>query len=150
MANEKFLNKNQFLEMAKVKTFTLNEIVNQFDVSLTTARAWSKLPQIEKVESTYPHEFRYKETGDLHDEPVKKNTKGEVTTAPTVQLFNVTNAQLEVMFRKVLQDEVPPLDWNSFLCKAESSADLMKLEDRVKTALMVTMYYKELLINDGL
>src|SRR4030095_10629773 len=133
--------------MIKIRNFTYQEIEEQFDVANGTARNWVTLPGIEMIPGSWPHTFRYIGTNEL---PHSNDNSEPIPSGNVIVLPDVPQEAIEELFRKTMADEVPVLNFNDQFSRIDVTKSLLVLESSLKSALIITNYYKELLKNEGL
>lgn len=136
-------NRILFLEAIKSKAFTLKEIQETFNVSPVTARNWSRLPQVEQVDGSYPLHFRAKglewkaEPSPVVEPPKIPKNYIELPVAPAERI----QEELDKIFDPANRENIV-LNFNEAIKAVESPEDLDKLIIRLKSAIVIALYYK--------
>lgn len=138
----------RFLEEIIHNPMTIDEIVKKYNVVANTARNWVKYDEVEKIPGSYPHAFRRKDTGIIPQSGARPVSKA--TTENVVILPNVPESQVKAFFEKVMGDEAPPFNFNDEFRQIDGGKSLETLMNKLKTCMVVTKYYHDLMEKDGL
>jgi hypothetical protein len=137
------------LEAIKSEPLTIAEIVDRFGCVEGTARTWVKHTEVEKVPGSWPTAYIRKDslvpTGRM---PATEN-QPKPNNVLRYDIPNPPADQKEKFFRAVLAAEAGTLVFVDEFRAADSQKDLLVLINKLKTALVVTDYYLELMKKDG-
>lgn len=142
-------NKAYFLDGIKNNPMTINEIVAAFGCNANTARTWVKGDDVEKVLGSYPPAYVRKDTFII-ESPIKAPDRKAPDNKVTVQFDRPPQEEVEAFFAKVMSGEGGNIDFQTEFRSVDSQKSLMLLQNKLKSAFILTEYYKALMIKDGI
>jgi hypothetical protein len=138
-----------FLEALKKEPLTVNEIVERFGCAANTARTWVKHPEVEKVPGSWPTSYVRKNTLV----PITRATASNVPKPDNILRYDIPEPspeEKETFFRRVMADEAGAMDFIKEFRAADSQKDIRILISKLKSALVVSEYYLDLMKRDGM
>lgn len=138
-----------FLEAIKNEPMTVNEIVARFGCAEGTARNWVKHPEVEKVTGSWPTAYIRKNTLV----PITRATSSHSPKPDNIIRYDIPEPspqEKETFFRAVMADEAGPMDFIKEFRAADSQKDIRILISKLKSALVVSEYYLDLMKRDGM
>lgn len=140
-----------FLEQIKNNPMTITQIKDEFGCADSTARLWVRHEQVEKVEGSYPPAYVRKDTL-VFDKKKSAGVEvsGDKPNKIMIEFDRPSDEAVEGFFRKVLAGEAGKLDFVSEFRAIDSQKELHVLVGKLKSALIVTEYYRSLMIKDGI
>ena len=141
-----------FLDMIKGNPMTVSQIKEEFGCADSTARAWVRHEQVEKVEGSYPPAYVRRDTLILGKQPSKPSETRDATRPGKVmvEIDVPPQEEVEAFFRKILAAEGGQLDFVKEFRAVDSQKSALFLLHKLKSAIVVTEYYVALMKSDGI
>lgn len=137
-----------FLEHIIENPLTISQIQEVFGVAYATARNWSKHSEVEHIPGTYPHIFRRRSSLAIPGVTTKLG-KSKRSNGESLELPAVSPEQLQGFFEKLMADESAPFNFNEEFRAVDSISAIDEVERKLISCILVTKYYKNMMLRDG-
>lgn len=126
-----------FLKAAKLKPYSIMDIVEEFNVSKVTAYNWTKRADLKRVEGSYPHQYVH-----IDNEGTFSVEADTIDLTKYVKLIDVDYAGLEHALKEVLESETPIIVAD-IINNIKDKASFLKAERQLIVCLQLARHYYE-------